>query len=103
MIGPKSTCPIPGPRRLTSWAWKCPASLAYLRISSGTDAPLLAALGLHIHVQLEMRMPDCLHQFATLLAGVDEVGIVRAPAAQSTDRRPPHRSPASRAEDSSTA
>ena len=78
MIGPKSTSPMPGPRRLTSWAWKWPAGAAYCANQLGDGRARLAALRLDIHVQLQMRMidpPDHLHRLGTR---VEEVGLAGA-------------------------
>ena len=75
MIGPKSTSPMPGPRRLTSWAWKWPAFARVPADQLGDGRPGLAALGLHVHVELEVGVVDPVDQGLRLGAGVEEVGL----------------------------
>ena len=57
-----------------SWAWKWPALAAWRAIRSGRSGHL-AALGLHVHVQLEVRVADAGDQRLGLIAGVEEVGL----------------------------
>ena len=75
MIGPKSTSPMPGPLQVDILRVEVAGLASISPDQIGHRGPGLAALGFHVHVQLEVRMVDLLDHRHGLGAGVQEVGL----------------------------